>query len=130
MEQFGGKPTPAVGFAAGIERIFLLTGDLATRKGIDFCLIHSGGGTLERAAGLMQVIAARGLSADIDPEKTGFKPQFKKADREKARFALIIGEEEMKNGTFTVKDMKSGEQTSRRLDEFDAYLDTVARSGS
>ena len=123
VELFGGKPTPAVGFAAGMERLMLLTEGLgfpAVR--LDAFLIHGGGESLSRALELSRKLRAGGLSVDIDPSSKGFKSQFKKADREGARFTLIIGEEELQSETCTLKDMASGEQERHPIADITALL--------
>ncbi len=113
VEQFDGKPTPGVGFAAGMERIFLLLENAEVpENGVDAFLIHSGGETLKEAVRIINLLRNNGISADIDPGSKGFKAQFKKADRDSAKFALVLGEDELKNGTLTVKNLKNGEQES------------------
>lgn len=124
VEQFGGKPTSAVGFAAGLERIFLITDDFGLKNSVDFFFVHSGGKSLERITGLIPLFVNRDLSLDIDPEKTGFKPQLKRANRENARCCLIIGDDELKNNTFSVKNMGNGKQESYSLDHIEDYLDS------
>ena len=111
VETFEGKPTPAVGFAAGIERLFLMTEkNEIGQKALDVYVIHSGGDTLPAAVKLAGELRNNGISCDIDPSGAGFKSQFKKADREKARFCAILGEDEFKSGDVTVKNMATGEQ--------------------
>jgi len=111
VEHFEGKATPAVGFAAGIERMFLLTEDQdMEKKSINAYIVHSGGDTLTVAFNMAEELRSKGLSVDFDPTGKGFKSQFKKADREGARFALVIGEDELANGTVTVKNLETGEQ--------------------
>ncbi|MBN2160493.1 MAG: histidine--tRNA ligase [Spirochaetes bacterium] len=111
VAEFGGKPTPAVGFAAGIERMELLVeGAVADEKGPDAYLVHTGGPALDRAVALCRELREAGFSADMDPADRGFKAQFKKADRENALLAIVIGEDELAAGTCTVKDLKSGDQ--------------------
>lgn len=111
VEQFGGKPTPGVGFAAGIERINLIIDDKTIpERGIDLFFIHTGGATLNKALELLHDSRRKGLSADIDPEVKGFKSQFKRAEREKAGFVVIIGEDELASCEATVKNQKTGEQ--------------------
>lgn len=123
VTEFGGKPTPAVGFAAGIERMVLLlpeAGDDAT--GIDFYVVHSGGGTLAAAVSLASRLRALGRSVEIEPDAGGFKSQMKKANRERAARALIIGEEEASSGSVTVKEMAGGTQETVPLERFLASL--------
>jgi histidyl-tRNA synthetase len=111
VEQFGGKPTPAVGFAAGIERMEILLGDeQIAPAGIDLFIAHTGGETLARAVSVCGLLRGSGFSVDLDPASKGFKAQFKKADREGASLVLVIGEDELAAGSYTVKDLKSGEQ--------------------
>lgn len=118
VEQFGGKPTPAVGFAAGIERLCLLTeGNTIPASPLYAYIIHSGGDSLNMAVSLAGRIRSAGVSADLDPAAKGFKSQFKKADREKARFACIIGEDEAKAKSCTIKNMETGEQQTVKLDQ-------------
>ena len=113
VEHFDGKSTPAVGFAAGIERMFLLIEDMEiAREGIDAFVIHTGDSTLEKAVSVASQLRAAGLSADLDPSGKGFKGQFKKAEREKARYAVIIGEDELNSGSCQLKNQETGEQTA------------------
>lgn len=122
VEQFGGRPTPAVGFAAGIERMdLLLDGNTAPSAGIDLYIAHTGGDTLARAVSVCGLLRENGFSADLDPASKGFKAQFKKADREGAALALVIGEDELAAGTYTVKDLKSGEQETVSADRIVGY---------
>jgi histidyl-tRNA synthetase len=111
VEVFGGKPTPAVGFAAGIERIALMLGDVPDPAApLDAFIMHSGGATLGEALRAASELRGHGISVDLDPSTRGFKSQMKKADRERALFAVIVGEEELAGGYFTVRDMASGGQ--------------------
>jgi histidyl-tRNA synthetase len=113
VERFGGNPTPAIGFAAGVERILLLIENKnVSSKGIDAYIIHSCDEALDEAISILSLLREKGLSADFDPSSKSFKSQFKKADREKANFAIIIGEDELKTQSFTVKNLTSGEQLS------------------
>ncbi len=111
VEQFGGKPTPGVGFAAGMERINLIIEDKPIpARGIDAFIIHTGGDTLIKSLEVLHDLRKNGLSADIDPEVKGFKSQFKRAEREKAQHVIIIGEDELSSGTVSIKNQKTGEQ--------------------
>lgn len=120
---FGGKDTPAVGFAAGIERIFLLTeNNDMPRRTLDAFIIYSGDSARAEALKTAALLRSHGISAEIDPESKGFKAQFKKADRENAHTVIIFGEDEIAGGLATVKDMKSGEQKSIAITGLIGYL--------
>jgi histidyl-tRNA synthetase len=116
VETFGGKPTPAVGFAAGIERILLLLDEnKILQKQLDVFVVYSGEAAFKKSLELLNKLRSNNFSADMDPEFSGFKSQFKKADRENARFSIIIGEDEVKNKKITVKNMANGNQ--EKIDE-------------
>lgn len=123
VEQFGGKPTPGVGFAAGMERINLIIEDKALpENGIDLFFIHTGGETLTRSLEILHEARKNGLSADIDPEVKGFKSQFKRAEREKAAYVVIIGEDELVSGGANVKNQKTGEQEKVPFNNLYSYI--------
>ncbi len=123
VEQFDGKPTPGVGFAAGIERMFLLTESESWEDtGVDAYIVHTGGGTLVKGVNAAVELRRNGIAADIDPEVKGFKAQFKRGEREGAAFFIIIGENELAEGMASVKNQKSGEQEKVRFDALAEYL--------
>ncbi|MBN2402919.1 MAG: histidine--tRNA ligase [Spirochaetes bacterium] len=111
VETFGGRPTPAVGFAAGIERIMLLLdSNKIKQKQLDAFLVYSGEAAFKKSMEILNKLRSNNFSADMDPEFSGFKSQFKKADRENARLTIIIGEDEINNNNLTVKHMENGSQ--------------------
>ncbi|MBP7583799.1 MAG: histidine--tRNA ligase [Spirochaetes bacterium] len=127
VETFGGKPTPAVGFAAGIERMILLLEEKELpRAGLDAYIVHSGAGAFAEARALAAELRAAGLSADLEPEAKGFKSQFKRADREGARVVIVIGEDELAKGVCAVKDMATGSQEAVPRAEVVARVGTIA----
>lgn len=113
VETFGGKPTPAVGFAAGIERILIhLEKNKIGPAALDVYIVHSGNTTFHVARNIAMELRAVGISADLDAESKGFKSQFKKADRENARLVIIIGEDEISQNRCSIKNMVTGSQES------------------
>ncbi len=123
VEQFEGSPTPSVGFAAGVERMLLLIEDREVEKsGIAAFIVHTGGPALEAATDLAAKLRSAGISTDLDPASKGFKAQFKRADRENARFAVVIGEDELTAKKYTVKDLHSGEQKNLTQEELFSFL--------
>ena len=112
VEQFHGKSVPAIGFAAGIERMLLLSADEDGIAELDAFIIHTGGATLEKAVSIAKDLRELGVSVDLDPVSKGFKSQFKRAERENARYCVIIGEDELANNSAGLKNQKTGEQTN------------------
>jgi histidyl-tRNA synthetase len=104
--QLGGKPTPGVGFAAGVERLVALLAAPAP-AGPDAYLVHQGAGTLEFAFALGEELRAAGFAVVLHAGGGSFKSQMKKADASGAALALIVGEDELKAGAVTVKPLRA-----------------------
>jgi histidyl-tRNA synthetase len=133
IEMFGGKPTPAVGFAMGIERLIELmkvAGDTAAPRQCDVYLVHQGEaarmqafiiGERLRDAGLDVILHCGGSSG-----AGSFKSQMKKADGSGATFAVIIGEDEVANNTAVVKAMRAQEGEGQQQSvAFEGVVDYV-----
>jgi histidyl-tRNA synthetase len=106
IEQLGGPPTPAVGWAAGIERILLALGDAEEEVGRDAFIAVADGGQQRRALTLASELRHAGLTAEVDLAGRGLKGQLKHADRIGARRVLILEAD----GSARLRDMQSGEQ--------------------
>lgn len=111
MEQLGGKPTPALGFAFGLERIILLmqeTQQAIPVKTPRLYIINDG----QDAYGYALALSTRlrkeipGLALTLHCGGGSLKSQFKKADKSDARYAIIIGEEELKNRVISLKHLR------------------------
>jgi histidyl-tRNA synthetase len=105
VEQLGGPPTPAAGWAVGIERIALAL-DEAGSPSASQVFIVADEGSRERALALATELRRAGLAADLDLGGRAIKGQMKQADRSGARYALILGD----GGAPVLRDMRSGEQ--------------------
>ena len=110
VETFGGNPTPAVGFAAGMERILLLIEDKKMKQELDVFMVFSGEAAFNKALDIINLLRSKNISVDIDPDFSSLKSQFKKSDRENTKFSVIIGEDEVKENNITLKNMQSGNQ--------------------
>ncbi|MBN1499118.1 MAG: histidine--tRNA ligase [Spirochaetes bacterium] len=123
VEMFGGKPTPAVGFGAGLERLLLIIEDrLEVKNNIDIYIIHSGEQTLQKAVQISEELRSSGFSVDLEPGRKGFKSQFSKADKWESSYALIIGEEEISQGKCSVKNLSSGIQENIEFSSILSYF--------
>ncbi|SMB44070.1 histidyl tRNA synthetase [Serratia proteamaculans] len=116
VEQLGGRATPAVGFAMGLERLVLLVQavnpEFKAAATIDVYVISSGAGTQSAAMQLAERIrdAAPQLKLMTNYGGGNFKKQITRADKWGARVALILGENEVAAQQVVVKDLRSGEQ--------------------
>jgi histidyl-tRNA synthetase len=119
IETFGGKPTPGVGFAMGIERLIELmksAGEPAAPSQCDVYMVHQGDQAQLQAFVLAERLRDAGLDVVLHcatPTGAGsFKSQMKKADASGAAFAVILGEDEVANHAAAVKSLRgeAGEQ--------------------
>ncbi|MBR1397374.1 MAG: histidine--tRNA ligase [Selenomonadaceae bacterium] len=114
IEEIGGNPTPAVGFAAGIERILAaleLQNLLPTfENNIDVFIVAVGDEAESLAFELLIKLRRAGLIAAMDFAKRSIKAQMKQAGKSNAKLAMIIGEDEVKNKTVTFKNLANSEQ--------------------
>ncbi len=116
VEFLDGKPTPAVGFAIGIERIM----ELVQMPEVKRDGIYLGAMTEEAIEALFPVATAKRLKQKVTLEynSKGFKSHMKGADKVNAKYCALIGENELKNGTIWVKDLESKEEKIIPLEEF------------
>jgi len=129
IEQLGGKPTPAVGFAMGIERLLLIleqNGSLPTsRQSIDVYIITQN----EKHRLLSQKLASglrkAGISTQLDLLRRSMKAQIRDANRLNARFCLIFGDSEVERGCLTLKNMSDSEQKEIPFDNLDLILNEI-----
>jgi len=113
VELQGGKPWPGIGFAMGEERLveLLRQKDAVSPPTIHAYLVAVGENSTENALKLAYDLRAGvpGLNLVANLNGGSFKTQFKRADRSGARLALVLGEDEIRNGQITVKFLRSGE---------------------
>jgi len=116
VEFLDGKPTPAVGFAIGIERIM----ELVQMPEIQREGIYMGAMTDEAIEVLFPLAAAKRKETKVTVEynSKGFKSHMKGADKANARYAVLIGEDELKESTIWLKDLESKEEKTVLLSEF------------
>jgi histidyl-tRNA synthetase len=125
VETLGGPPTPGIGFALGQERLALVMESLGRqppeRKPAVFFVSADPAGALEslkRAAELRRA----GIACDLDPRGGKMKAQFRQAERVGARFALVLGEAEVRSGEARLKDVASREETPVSLADLASRL--------
>jgi histidyl-tRNA synthetase len=104
VEQLGGKPKPAVGFAAGIERLFIiLEKQFSKKRNLDIYIINLGRENKKEVISLVAELRKNKYSTDLEYSGGSFKSQLKKCERETARFALIVDDNSFKNNTVTLR---------------------------
>lgn len=115
VEQLGGKATPAVGFAMGLERLVLMLETLEltdVRRSVDVYMVTAGEGTMMAGMKLAEILREQvpGLRVMNHFGGGNFKKQFKRADKVGAAVALVLGENEVADNTVVLKDLLGGTQ--------------------
>lgn len=113
IEELGGKPAPAIGFALGIERLLLLVqefGKLHMNNAPDVYVIHQGEGSSLKAMQHIVLLRAAGLNVYLHCGDQSLKAQLKKADASGAAIAVIVAQDEQLNNTLTLKNLRTHEQ--------------------
>ena len=115
IQELGGDPTPAVGFAAGMERTLLAmeaTGNKGfEEKPLDVFIIASNPDERTEAAVVAGRLRESGISVDLDYLDRSQKSQMKEASRQKARFAIFVFSDDIANRHYTIKNMTTTEQS-------------------
>ncbi|MDP6456834.1 MAG: histidine--tRNA ligase [Candidatus Marinimicrobia bacterium] len=125
IEDLGGKRTPAVGFAAGIERILLALGEKTQSTDESKNLLYVAATTheaREQALTVAMILRAQGNTVHFDALRRSLKAQLRDANRLNASHCIIIGEDEMKSKSAQVKSLSSGEQESVPIDSLAALF--------
>lgn len=125
VEELGGPSVPAVGWALGLERLAIVLDDTfgpLEARGPDAFLIGMGDDAQRVLLPLARDLRRAGVCCEVSTAGGGFGKQFKAADRRRARFAVVLGEDEMKKGIASVKELSTGEQTEVARDNLAAHL--------
>jgi histidyl-tRNA synthetase len=119
VAEVGGPDQPGIGFALSVERLLSALEaegiDLPHEESIDYFVIAIGDEAEDYSVSLLQKLRRAGFSAERDYMGRKLKAQFKAAERLHAKYAIIIGENELNEGIAHVKNLENGEQTSVEL---------------
>jgi len=128
VEACGGKPTPGVGFAIGLERTLLLLETASKDVGVPpskpFVFVAMAGTTEEVALSVLYRLRRAGIRAEMDYTGRNLKGQLKHAARLGAPYVVIVGEEEIARGTVILRDMEVARQEEI---EIDALIDRLEK---
>jgi histidyl-tRNA synthetase len=127
VERLGGEPTPACGFGIGLERVFLLMQEygVVANDAPDVYLVNVGELAEKAAFALAEKLRQAGLQVVLHAGGGSFKSQMKKADRSQARYAIILGDDEVNTQQVSLKPMRADapdQQQQLSLDAAIAYL--------
>lgn len=126
IEEMGGNPTPAVGFATGLERVLLALekqGLLPDKnRSVDVYVVALGEAAQEEAFKLVMDLRDAGFSAAVDYAGRSMKAQMKQANKLGAKFATIMGDDELSEGVVMLRDMAGSEQEKVPVNELISKL--------
>jgi histidyl-tRNA synthetase len=116
IEVLGGRPTPGVGFGSGLERLLIALDAQAVtlpdaRRPLVW-LVSQNEAALEANFRLLSELRAAGIACDMDLALRKMDKQFKSANRERAKWCIIVGDQELASNTVMLKNLSTGEQSA------------------
>ena len=126
VEMIGGKSTPGIGFAAGIERILLASSHEFDEKNIEIYIVGFGENVRVKVVELVELLRENHISCDYDMLRRSMKAQLREANKMGASFAIIIGDNELKKNRVELKDLRSGEQEKISMDSIVSKLKSLS----
>ena len=130
VELLGGPPTKGIGFAIGTDRSILSieeSGNAPKLGGLAVYIAWMGQASYPTAVSIARKLRVAGLSVELPPEEMKFKKSLGLADKLGARYAVIIGEDEVASGTFTLKRLADSDQRKLAEGELLEYLESERR---
>ena len=127
---FGLKDISGVGVSFGLDRIYLVMEELqlfpeTLDRALDVLCINFGDKEALAATKLVRRLRSAGLKSEVYPSSAKIQKQFKYADNRNVPFVILIGEQELKDGNFVVKNMESGTQQSYPLQNPDDFINSL-----
>lgn len=131
VEEMGGPETPGVGFAFGMERLALALDQMESEEedALDIYIMPLGQEARDLSLQIVTMLRANGFSCDMDYANRSMKAMFKTVDRLQAHFAIIIGEEEVKNEVVNIKCTHDKQQETIPLEDIVAYIEHHLEGG-
>ncbi len=130
IEQLGGNPTPALGFAMGLERLIMTMeskgAEFAPAKKCDLYIASMGEAAQNKAVVLVKQLRDEGYFVEFDTMSRGIKPQMKYANKIGATFTMVLGDNELETSTAKLKNMTTGEQSDITLG--DGFIDAFSNA--
>jgi len=114
VEELGGAPTPGLGFGSGLERIVLMLDKIGTPfpadTGVELYIVPMGDEAALQAASIAAQLRRAGIAVLVEQTGRGLKAAMKYANNSGARYALILGEQELTSGRWVLRNMQQSSQ--------------------
>ena len=124
VEELGGKSVPAIGFAAGLERLILVLNNQQTKqlKSPDIYIISLGDEAIKESLSIAQKLRDENFIVIVETLRRSLKAQLKEANKLQSKYSIIIGDEEIKNKQVIIKNMETGDQRAISFDQINSYF--------
>jgi histidyl-tRNA synthetase len=122
VDSLGGPATPAVGWAAGIERAMLSVPDSADTGAPELFIAARGDDARARGVALAHQLRKAGHRIEVEHRSVGVKAQLKRANKTGARYAVVLGDDELASGRVRLKEMATSEEREIALDDLAGAL--------
>jgi histidyl-tRNA synthetase len=130
VELLGGPPTKGIGFAIGSDRAILSiqeAGDLPDLPGLAVFVAWMGAKAYLPAIQIARKLREAGLAVELPPDEMKFKKSLGLADKLGAKYALVLGEDEVASGLYTLKQLANSEQRKMNENDLLEYLESERR---
>ena len=125
VEKLGGKPTPGIGFAAGIERLLLASSSDNKLRNIQIYIVGIGNDVRPTIINLAEELRSNDIRTSFDYLRRSIKAQMREANKLGAQYAIIIGEDELKDKSVIIKDLSTSNQEKITLDSVQKYMKSL-----
>ena len=126
VKTLGGKATPGIGFAAGMERILLAMDDFDSNiNNTQLYIVGLGNTVLPVVVKLVEDLRQNNIRTDFDPLRRSLKAQMREANKIGARYAILIGDQELESGEAELKDLSTGDQKKIALDKLVDHINSL-----
>ena len=125
VENLGGKPTPGIGFAAGIERLLLASQSEHKPENIQIYIVGIGDSVRATLITLAENLRKNNFKTSFDYLRRSMKAQMREANKLGARYAIILGEDELKDKSVIIKDLSTSDQEKIALDLLEKHMKSL-----
>ena len=125
VENLGGKPTPGIGFAAGIERLLLASQSEHKPENIQIYIVGIGDSVRASLITLAENLRKNNFKTSFDYLRRSMKAQMREANKLGARYAIILGEDELKDKSVIIKDLSTSDQEKIALDLVEKHMKSL-----
>ena len=125
VENLGGKPTPGIGFAAGIERLLLASRSEHKQENIQIYIVGIGDSVRATLITLVENLRKNNFKTSFDYLRRSMKAQMREANKLGAQYAIILGEDELKDKSVIIKDLSTSDQEKIALDLVEKHMKSL-----